>query len=231
MARLVFSETTTTEGAHPERMGPPCFAHAREIKAWDPPLAANPPYCDTFGSPTTFQNDFLGRRYDARMRQYRFGPRIRAFLELMGLLLLVVNPCSTTAIAADLEAQSFKVLVLDAVSGKPQENMQVHFYCQDSRRNYSVEEDDTDSEGVVIIPYRCKGEDPEIAIFVTGLPREQCGGDGADTYERISSKGIISAPDAAGEMHCTTRVSRKLKPVPGQVIIFVKKPSWWQSHF
>ena len=165
------------------------------------------------------------------MRQYRFGPHIRAFIELLGLLFFVVNPCSTKAIAGDLEAQSLKVLVLDAVSGKPQENMQVYFFCQDSRRNYSIEEDDTDSEGVVIIPYRCKGEEPKIAIDVSGLPKEQCGGSVVATYERISSKGIISEPDAAGEMHCTTRVSSKLKPVPGQVIIFVKKPSWWQSHF
>ena len=129
-------------------------------------------------------------------------------------------------------AQNFKVLVLDAVSGKTQSNMQVDYSCQDSRRNYPPEEDDTDSEGIVIIPYTCKGEDPRIVIDVTGLPKEHCGSSAVvATFEEISSKGIISPPDAVGEMHCTTKISRKLKPVPGQVIIFVKKPSWWQSHF
>ena len=135
-------------------------------------------------------------------------------------------------LAGDLQAQSFKVLVLDAVSGKPQSNMQVGYFCQDSRRNYSTQEDDTDDEGIVVIPYRCKGEEPRIAVDVTGLPKEQCGSSAVvATFEEISSNGIISAPDAAGEMHCTTKISRKLKPTPGQVIIFVKKPSWMQSHF
>src|SRR5436853_2428280 len=118
------------------------------------------------------------------MRQRRFSLRIRAFIELLGLLLLLaVNPWSTRAIAGDLEAQSFKVLVLDAVSGKPQENVQVHFFCRDSRRNYSIEEDDTDWEGIVTIGYTCNGEDPQIVIFVTDLPKEECGGEVVATIE------------------------------------------------
>jgi len=73
-----------------------------------------------------------------------------------------------------LQAQTFKVLVLDAVSGKPQRNMQVSFFCQDSRRNYlPPDDDDTNSEGVVVVPYKCKTEDSKIAISVTGLPKEQ----------------------------------------------------------
>ena len=129
------------------------------------------------------------------------------------------------------EAQSFRVLVLDAGNGKPQEDMQVTYFCQDSRRNYSIEEEDTDSRGIVVVPYKCKREGPTIVIDVTGLPKEQCGGSVVATFEEISKRGIVSAPDAVGEMHCTTKVSRKLKPVPGQVIIFVKKPSWAQAHF
>jgi len=130
-----------------------------------------------------------------------------------------------------LMARDFKVLVLDAVNGKPQSNMHVNFFCQDSRRNYSSEEDDTDDQGVIVVPYGCKGDEAKIAIDVTGLPKEQCGGSVIAAFEEISSTGIISAPDAAGEMRCSTKISRKLKPVPGQVFIFVKKPSWWQSHF
>ena len=144
------------------------------------------------------------------------------------ILLIAVVVCLPSL---SLMAQNFKVLVLDAVNGKPQSNMHVGFFCQDSARNYSSEEDDTDDEGVVVVPYSCKGEEPKIVIDVTGLPKEQCGGGVIATFEEISSRGIISAPDAAGEMHCRTKISHKLKPVPGQVIIFVKKPSWWQSHF
>lgn len=148
----------------------------------------------------------------------------------MRIILNILLLATVALIAGDLQAQNFKVLVLDAVSGKPQSNIRVHFYCRDSRRNYSMEEDDTNSEGVSIIPYTCKGEDPR--TFLTGLPKEQCGtSEIVATIEEISSKGIISAPDAAGEMHCTMKISSKLKPVPGQVIIFVKKPSWAQSHF
>lgn len=138
-----------------------------------------------------------------------------------------------------LEAQSFKVLVLNAVNGKPRSNMQVDYYCSDATRSYLADEieDDTDDEGVVIVPYQCKGKDARIHISVgddpaARSPWEQCGGSAVTaTIEEISSEGIVHAPDAAGQMQCTTKISRKLKPVPGQVTIFVKKPSWMQSHF
>ena len=135
-------------------------------------------------------------------------------------------------------AQEVRVLVLDAKSGRPQANIQVEYFCSDSRRNYfPIEEEDTDSAGIAIVPYRCKGEDAQIAISASGSikerhAKEQCGdGEVVACYERISSQGILSAPDVAGQMQCTTKVSRKLKPVPGLVIIFVKRPSWWQEHF
>src|SRR5579863_1916268 len=148
-------------------------------------------------------------------------------------LIAVLIPLLTgLVIAGNLEAQSFRVLVLDAVSGKPQKQMQVLYACEDRHRNYPPDEDDTDSGGIVVIADKCKGEDPKIAIGVTGLPKEQCGASFVvASFEEISSQGIVSAPDAAGEMQCTTKISRNLKPIPGQVVIFVKKPSWWQSHF
>jgi len=42
--------------------------------------------------------------------------------------------------------------------------------------------------------------------------------------------GVISKPTADGGIWCPAKVSKKLKPIPGQVIIFVKKPTWWQKH-
>ena len=168
------------------------------------------------------------------MRQSRFGSRFRLIVELLGVLILgVVNTCSAKAIAGDSKAQSFKVLVLDAGNGKPQPKIQVEFFCSDSRRNYlPPEEGDTDERGILIIPYTCEGDEARINIDAAGRRKEQCGSSEVTaTIEEISSKGIVSAPDAAGEMHCTTKISSKLKAVPGQITIFVKKPSLWQSIF
>ena len=74
-------------------------------------------------------------------------------------------------------------------------------------------------------------DDQKIAFDVTALPKEQCGELQAVTLKEISEIGIVGPPDGEGEMHCPTKISRKLKPVPGQVIIFIKKPSWWRYRF
>ena len=34
----------------------------------------------------------------------------------------------------------------------------------------------------------------------------------------------------SGGIWCPARVSKTLKSVPGQITVFVKKPTWWQSH-
>jgi hypothetical protein len=130
-----------------------------------------------------------------------------------------------------LVAQNVKVLVLDALSGKPQSGVEVHYFCQSGAHNFLPEDSDiTNSEGLAIVSYPCK-EDQKIEFSVTALPKEECGGLDTVTFKEISSVGIISAPDGEGQMQCPTKISRKLKPISGQVIIFVKKPSWWQSHF
>ena len=132
---------------------------------------------------------------------------------------------------AVLVAQNVRVLVLDALSGKPQSGAEVHYFCQSGTHNFlPADSDITNSEGIAIVAYRCK-EDQKIEFFVTALPKEECGGLDTVTFKEISSVGIISAPDGEGQMQCPTKISRKLRPVPGQVIIFIKKPSWWQSHF
>ena len=47
----------------------------------------------------------------------------------MRILSQIVLVAALLSIAGPLDAQSFKVLVLDAVSGKPQARMQVHYSC------------------------------------------------------------------------------------------------------
>jgi hypothetical protein len=130
-----------------------------------------------------------------------------------------------------LVAQDVRVLVLDALNGKPQSGVKVHYFCQSETHNFLPgDSDTTNSDGIAIVSYPCK-EDQKIVIAVTALPKEECGELRPVTFNEISGVGIISPPDGEGEMHCPTKISRKLKPVPGQVIIFIKKPSWWQYHF
>jgi hypothetical protein len=40
-------------------------------------------------------------------------------------------------------------------------------------------------------------------------------------FNDVVSVGFVSKPDSAGGIWCPTKVSRTLKPVPGQVIMFV----------
>jgi hypothetical protein len=132
---------------------------------------------------------------------------------------------------AVLVTQSVKVLVLDALSGKPQSGVEVHYFCQSGTHNFLPEDSDiTNSEGLAIVSYPCK-EDQKIEFWVTASKKEECGELNAVTFMEISSVGLIGSPDGDGQMQCPTKISRKLKPVSGQIIIFIKKPSWWQSHF
>jgi hypothetical protein len=150
-----------------------------------------------------------------------------------GRLLITVFVIFILAILAPtaLVAQSVKVLVLDALSGKPQNGVEVHYFCQSDTRNFLPADSDlTNSEGVALVSYPCQ-QDQKIVFDVTALPKEECGDLPALSFKEISEVGIISAPDGVGEMHCPTKISRKLKPVPGQVITLIKKPSWLQYRF
>jgi hypothetical protein len=130
-------------------------------------------------------------------------------------------------------AQDLKVLVLDALNGKPQVGVEVSFICTGkipSTPSRSVKPVFSNSEGLAKITNICSNEEEiELSIFPPE-PKEQCGGPISFTFRELSSVGIISKPDSDGGIWCPTKVSKKLKPVPGQVIVFVKKPTWWQSH-
>jgi len=137
----------------------------------------------------------------------------------------------SSLVSTSLVAQSVKVLVLDALNGKPQSGVEVHYFCTSETRNFLPgDSDTTGSDGIALVSYPCK-EDQKIVFDVTALPKEECGDLPALSLKEILEVGIISAPDGVGEMHCPTKISRKLKPVPGQVIIFIKKPSWLQYRF
>jgi hypothetical protein len=126
--------------------------------------------------------------------------------------------------------QHLTVLVLDALDGKPQAGVKVHYFCIGKFRHSPEKSIWTNQEGKADVPFSC-GDDDRIEVWTSSPKKEQCGDLPPVTYSAIASVGIVSKPDADGGLLCSTKVSRKLKPVPGQVIIFVKKPTWWQSHF
>ncbi len=125
--------------------------------------------------------------------------------------------------------QSLNVLVLDALDGKPQPNVKVEYYCVGLPRNSGPNRAITNNEGFAKISNFCSDkQEIDISVYPPNK-KEQCGV-GPITLKEILSVGAVAQPDAAGGIWCPTKVSKSLKPVPGQVIIFVKKPTWWQSH-
>jgi len=126
-------------------------------------------------------------------------------------------------------AQDLKVLVLDALDGKAQGNVKVEYFCAGPPRNSVPKTTFTDTEGLAKVSILCSDkQEIDISIYPPNK-KEQCG-DGSITLQDIVSVGVVTKPDAAGGIWCPTKVSRTLKPSPGQVIMFVKKPTWWQSH-
>lgn len=127
-------------------------------------------------------------------------------------------------------AQDLRVLVLDALDGKPQANVKVAPLCAGPPRNFPEEATFTNDKGIATISYVCTEKQAiEIEVFSPDK-KEQCGADAKANFNDVTSIGFISDPSSAGGIWCPTKVSKNLKPVPGQVIMFVKKPTWWQSH-
>ena len=127
-------------------------------------------------------------------------------------------------------AQDLQVRVLDALDGKPQANVEVMYFCVGPPRNSAHKTAVTNNEGLATISNSCNDkQNVEISIYPPNK-KEQCGDDAVVTFSAVVSVGFISKPDSAGGIWCPTKVSKKLKPVPGQAIIFVKRPTWWQSH-
>jgi 5-hydroxyisourate hydrolase-like protein (transthyretin family) len=127
-------------------------------------------------------------------------------------------------------AQDLNVLVLDALDGKPQANVEVEYFCAGPPRNSVPNRSITNKEGIAKISNFCNDKQKiEISVYPPNK-KEQCGDDAVMTFNDVVSVGFLSKPDSAGGIWCPNKVGRTLKPVPGQVIVFVKKPTWWQSH-
>jgi hypothetical protein len=147
---------------------------------------------------------------------------------------LLVLWLGVTCASAYLDAQTFRVRVLDALNGKPYEGILIHAECAGT---WTPESTDvaTDGSGYAQIQYQCKDSAP-IRIN-TNMNRtawmgrlEECGERGYQNIEQILKSGVISDPSADGGIWCPRKISKKLKPIQAQVILFVKKPTWYQRN-
>ena len=127
-------------------------------------------------------------------------------------------------------AQDLKVLVLDALNGKPQANVKVEYFCVGPPSNSTSKAVLTDDKGLASISNFCSDQQKVEILLFPSDKKEQCGGDAGMSFSDVLSGGFLSHPDSAGGIWCPTKVSKGLKPVPGQVTLFVKKPTWYQSH-
>jgi hypothetical protein len=129
-------------------------------------------------------------------------------------------------------AQDLKVLVLDALDGKPQANVKVEPLCAGLPRNFPEKTAFTNDKGIATISYVCNEKQVIEIEVIPPNRKEQCGADAKTNFNDAMSVGFISDPSSAtiGGMWCPTKVSKTLKPVPGQITVFVKKPTWWQAH-
>jgi hypothetical protein len=153
-------------------------------------------------------------------------------------IMLHLAVLSAVFLAALGRAQTFKVRVLDALNGKPYNNLPINYYCfSEGQHKIAIKSIATGSNGFAEVNYECqKGE--RIYILTGALDGkstwtgkiEECGSLEPQTIEQILNVGVISKPTAAGGIWCPAKVSEKLKPIPGQVILFAKKPTWWQKH-
>ena len=133
-----------------------------------------------------------------------------------------------------IHAQEFDLLVLDALSGKPYNDMRVTYFCE-GEMWASSREVVTDARGDARVRYDCRGKRIKLDLWIPGGSMwdgkvEECGDLAPQDIEQIVKFGVISNPSAAGGIWCPTKVSKKLKLIPGQVVMFAKKPTWPQRN-
>lgn len=133
--------------------------------------------------------------------------------------------------SASVEVQKIKVLVLDDLSGKPYGNIEVHYVCEDGGTWLPSQSTKTNTDGLAEVPFQCaSGVKFKVSTYIEGDKLSECGEMVGQTLQEILEIGVISDPRAAGGIWCPAKISKKMKPVPGEVILFVKKPTWWQVH-
>ncbi|MGD0629048.1 MAG: hypothetical protein ABR987_06840 [Terracidiphilus sp.] len=123
------------------------------------------------------------------------------------------------------------VLVLNDFSGKPYEGIEVDYFCEDGHVWSPSQKTTTNASGLAKIAFPCASDVKfKVSTYIEGDELAECGEMEGQTLQKILETGVISDPRAAGGIWCPARISKRMKPVPGGVIIFLKKPTWWQVH-
>lgn len=142
----------------------------------------------------------------------------------MAIVWVLVFVGAFASVAAG-QTSSFKVLVLDALNGKPQSGFVVRYFCDGLGWN-SKDEVKTGSDGIAEVPYQCQEGTEQFNVGVPGGAKAECGELGSLRLSDILNKGIISEPQGPGAYFwCPSMQRSKVKPVPGQVTVFV----YWLS--
>jgi hypothetical protein len=152
---------------------------------------------------------------------------------IVALSLLIILSGLHASAQTKQDTSLIRVLVLDALNGKPQPNVDVQYFCSPigpGGLNSSTESATTGSDGLIGISSRCSSTEKLEISVLPRLPKEQCGTLEPVALHDVLTTGVIAKPDSAGNIWCPDKVSKKLKAQPGVVIMFVKKPTWWQSH-
>jgi hypothetical protein len=143
--------------------------------------------------------------------------------QIVALLMLV-------GVLASSEAQKISVLVLDDVTGKPYQGIEIHYGCEDGGTWSPSRTRKTDINGLAEVSYPCaSGVLFKVWTYIPGEKLAECGELTGQTLQKLLEVGVISDPRADGGIWCPAKISKKMKPVPGQVTLFLKKPTWWQT--
>lgn len=145
------------------------------------------------------------------------------------IVFLALTAVLSSMSLAQANKQPTKVLVLDDLGGKPEPRAKVEYFCTGKTNDLPQKAELTDDKGVAEIPYYCQGDlQLELTVVPAGK-KEMCGGPLVLGDADLSS-GIVSDPTADGGIRCPKKASKKLKATPNVIVVFVKKPTWWQSH-
>ena len=114
---------------------------------------------------------------------------MRSLAVMFWLLLACVLSCNREMMAQDL-----RVLVLDALDGKPQASVDVEYFCTRPQRNTAHKRVLTNSEGLATFSNPCSDEEGiEISVYPPNK-KEQCG------VGPITLKEILSVGSVANQM-------------------------------
>lgn len=145
----------------------------------------------------------------------------------LAFVLLVVSFNASMSV----DAQKIKVWVLDASDGRSYGDIEIRSFCEEGGTSSPAQSMKTNAYGLAEVPFTCaSGTKLKVSTHIEGDKLSECGEMEGQTLEQLLKVGYISDPRAAGGIWCSAKVSKKMRPVPGAVVLFVKNPRWSPAH-